>query len=410
MKRAFLILGIVFLVFSTNAQLVFRTTGNQYINGRLSIYPTGSWPDNGYNGNLTITKPTNATAQYINLVRQSSYPWSIGMIYNTSTFAIGPGKANESDFNNPYFTILPSGNIGVGLNEPSHKLHINGSLFVQNANINASKDIVIGTGNKQFLLHSESDTPGNPPVLHFAPKLTAGGWDFTRSITINNSGKMFIRSGVLGLGTSTPIANFHNNSGSNNPYAAILATSSEEGNNLVVSSLNTQSANGSVFKISHEYFNNPANRNNGYISFLRGQSFDDGFLEFGTRGLARMIIDSNGKVGIGTSNIPSDYKLAVEGKIIAEEVMIKHRSGWPDFVFHNDYDLMPIAEVESFVLKNSHLPGIPDAATVRDEGLSIGEMQKLLLQKIEELTLYIIKQDKDIKQLKTELSVLKQTD
>lgn len=87
---------------------------------------------------------------------------------------------------------------------------------------------------------------------------------------------------------------------------------------------------------------------------------------------------------------------AVAGKIIAEEVVVKLQSAWPDFVFHPDYSLKPLHEVEQFVRTNKHLPGIPSAAQVEEKGLSMGEMQNKLLLKIEELTLYMIEQQKQI--------------
>lgn len=118
-----------------------------------------------------------------------------------------------------------------------------------------------------------------------------------------------------------------------------------------------------------------------------------------------MNLTNNGKVGIGTTQIPGDYKLAIAGNVIAEEVVVKLQSAWPwpDFVFHQDYTLKPLHEVEQFVKTNKHLPGIPSAAQVEKEGLNMGEMQSKLLQKVEELMLYIIEQDKKIKQLEEKL-------
>ncbi|RPD42832.1 hypothetical protein [Chitinophaga barathri] len=99
---------------------------------------------------------------------------------------------------------------------------------------------------------------------------------------------------------------------------------------------------------------------------------------------------TNGNVGIGTGiNTPSMYKLAVEGAIGARKVKVMQGT-WADFVFHDDYKLPSLHEVESFVKTNKHLPGIPSEAEVIKEGVDVGEMNKLLLQKVEELTLYII--------------------
>jgi hypothetical protein len=128
-------------------------------------------------------------------------------------------------------------------------------------------------------------------------------------------------------------------------------------------------------------------------------------LSLQTNGITRMtILNSNGGVGIGTLDVPVGYKLAVAGKVIAEEVLIKlQSSGWSDFVFNPDYQLKSISEVESYINRNHHLPGIPDATTVGNEGVSMGVMQAKLLQKIEELTLYIIQQNNRIEELEKKI-------
>lgn len=111
-------------------------------------------------------------------------------------------------------------------------------------------------------------------------------------------------------------------------------------------------------------------------------------------------------VGIGI--IPPDeteYALYVAGGILATEVKVQLQSDWKDLVFLPDYKLRTIKEVETYISENGHLPEIPNSETVKNEGINIGEMNALLLQKIEELTLYIIDQQKQLdeqqKQIKT---------
>jgi hypothetical protein len=101
------------------------------------------------------------------------------------------------------------------------------------------------------------------------------------------------------------------------------------------------------------------------------------------------------RVGIGTTN-PQNL-LDVNGTIRAKEVKVE--SGWADFVFKPDYQLKPLAEVEQFITTNGHLPEIPTEKEVAQNGVSLGEMNAKLLQKVEELTLYLIKQDGEIKSL-----------
>ncbi|RMG27683.1 MAG: hypothetical protein D6730_06840 [Bacteroidetes bacterium] len=108
-------------------------------------------------------------------------------------------------------------------------------------------------------------------------------------------------------------------------------------------------------------------------------------------------------VTIGTQTLPAGYRLAVDGRIICEEVRVEMSGSWPDYVFAEDYDLMPLADLEQHIATEKHLPGIPAAATVEAEGIAVGEMQQKMMEKIEELTLYIIQQQKEIEALRAEL-------
>jgi hypothetical protein len=125
----------------------------------------------------------------------------------------------------------------------------------------------------------------------------------------------------------------------------------------------------------------------------------------GTNAITRLtILNNNGYVGIGTTS--PDYLLTVKGTIHAREVLIDYNGPIADYVFSPDYLLMPLYEVEKFVKTNRHLPEIPSAANVKKDGLNMGEMQNKLLQKIEELTLYVIEQQKMIEQQNTKIDHL----
>jgi len=103
-----------------------------------------------------------------------------------------------------------------------------------------------------------------------------------------------------------------------------------------------------------------------------------------------------GKVGIGTTNL-GNYELSVNGEIRAKEIKVE--TGWADYVFFKDYKLPTLQEVEKHIQEKGHLINIPSANEVEANGIELGEMNKLLLEKIEELTLYIIQQEKRIKSL-----------
>ena len=142
-------------------------------------------------------------------------------------------------------------------------------------------------------------------------------------------------------------------------------------------------------------------------SYLRGISVDGSFLEPKTSlhswikqnpYLEKIDFGSSGKtyMSIGKDPITQKSLLIVDGTIHAKEVIVDLNTDLADYVFHPSYSLMPLHEVEQYVKTNSHLPEIPSAVEVSKNGMSIGEMQNKLLQKIEELTLYVIEQDKKI--------------
>jgi len=130
-------------------------------------------------------------------------------------------------------------------------------------------------------------------------------------------------------------------------------------------------------------------------------------LYFQTNGNTKMFIESSGNVGIGTTDLATGYKLSVDGKVACEEVLVEYSEGWPDYVFSPDYDLLSLKDLEDQINKNNHLPGIPSALEIEKNGLQLAEMQKLILQKVEELTLYTIEQGKHIKDLQNEVNFLK---
>jgi hypothetical protein len=112
-----------------------------------------------------------------------------------------------------------------------------------------------------------------------------------------------------------------------------------------------------------------------------------------------------GNVGIGTNS--PDAKLAVGGQVHAQEVKVSITVPGPDYVFEKDYPLASLEDIETYIDQNKHLPDVPSAKEMEKNGVQLGEMNMLLLKKIEELTLYVIElkkeneeQNKQIKELK----------
>lgn len=117
-------------------------------------------------------------------------------------------------------------------------------------------------------------------------------------------------------------------------------------------------------------------------------------------------------IAVGVNNVterlPTDYRLVVGGKVLAEEVRIKLIKDWADYVFQPDYRLATLPEVATYIRDHQHLPDMPSAAEVSATGVSLGEMQAKLLRKIEELTLHAIEQHQTIAALHARLQQLEQ--
>ena len=211
--------------------------------------------------------------------------------------------------------------------------------------------------------------------------------------TMSYAQNTFPGTGNVGMGTLSPIYNLHVTAGAATVTAiTVEKTAGAGGAAFVMKDLTTagewrfKSAAGGQFKI-------------------RDQVHASDVLVFEAVPAAAPValyLRSNGNWGIGVSN-PSaklcvNGEAKVNGKISCTEIEVKVSSAawWPDFVFKSDYQLMPLNEVENYINANSHLPGVPSAAEVVANGNNLGQMNATLLQKVEELTLYVIQLQKRV--------------
>ena len=137
-----------------------------------------------------------------------------------------------------------------------------------------------------------------------------------------------------------------------------------------------------------------------HISFGKYDLTSDSFSE-------QMRLDNTGNLSIGTTD-SKGYKFAVNGSTIATSVTVKSAANWPDYVFKKDYKLPSLQEVKAYIDQNQHLPEIPSEQQIAKEGLDLGEMNKLLMKKVEELTLYLIEKDKEVREQRTDIDKLKE--
>lgn len=232
----------------------------------------------------------------------------------------------------------------------------------------------------------------------------AGKLHIDNSTAGSGTGFIFKGDGNVGLGVADPAVKLH--------IAGSIRGNSTNG------SLKIQSNSGYVEIGPQNIYDAHINTDKGSFIFNRTIYTDTGVfgtlnsnnLIFNTNSTStRMtILQSNGNVGIGTTS--PDYKLDVAGVIRCSEVLVQDINQIADFVFKPDYSLPSLQQVDEFILSNGHLPGIPSEAEVKENGMGLVEMQIKLLQKVEELTLYVIEQDKRaleqekrIKELEAEL-------
>ncbi|MGD8781985.1 MAG: hypothetical protein PVH88_23855 [Ignavibacteria bacterium] len=285
---------------------------------------------------------------------------------NEGAFIIHAGTNGLEEF----FRINSLGNVGVGISSPVEKLDVDGNI---------KADMFIGDGSQLTGI-----SVGDPNV-----------W------SEDDNDNIYYNDGNVGIGTSSPgnplhiVAPF----GDNTQNIPVTFVRQSNLNSTHVSSFrgiaktSRDMIDGFGPRFRFEIEDDAAVTNLiGDFSFVRDGADNEGALiiHAGTNGTEEFFrINSLGNVGIGTDD-PQGYKLAVAGNMIAEEVVVKLEEDWPDIVFEKDYNLKPLTEVENFIKENKHLPDIPSAEEVKEEGLSVGEMQAKLLQKIEELTLYVI--------------------
>jgi len=341
----------------------------------------------------------------------------------------GTGNGGYWDLNGNDIFNNTVGNVGIGTSNPIDKLtlqtplnsngftHIGGANEVilnefiggVSAGIGTSTNHAFrlnagGTGRVSIYPAGEVVVGSNSTGAYANAKLTVETTDNSYGmIQLSNTGNAigsFIGGTSAGFGTysNTAMRIF-----SNNVSSMFIATNG----NVGVGSLNDPQyqldignrmriRSGSGGSTAGVWLNNPTNT--APIAFMGiADNFTAGI--YGNVSGWGLIMNVNtGNVGIGTLN-PTN-KLSVNGDIRSKEVVVES-TGWPDYVFDKKYTLNPLDEVEKFIAQNKHLPNMPSAKEVEEKGLHLGDVQKRMMEKIEELTLYVIELKKEIEILKT---------
>lgn len=273
-------------------------------------------------------------------------------------------------------TIKPNGKIGIGTTDPSEgQLHVFrdattggwGSMVISNAGIR-----IQDSGSSLYVDGNSLYTTGMMNLGTSGSSALTVGTNDTERLRVTSSGN-------VGIGTSAPAQKLTVIEG--DIYIGRNTTNQTESGRLRITE-RTSSYQGGYFR-----YDGDENRIKIGVHNNDNTTSTDDFD-------AVVINRSNGKVGIGSN--PSSYRLEVNGTVNATTYRASGTQVWPDYVFEENYDLHDLYEVEKYIEKNHHLPEIPSAAEVKENGIDLVNMQSKLLKKIEELTLYVIKQNKRI--------------
>jgi len=315
------------------------------------------------------------------------------------------------EYNDTYMAFRSNGNVGIGTTNPKAKLDINGETVLRTpVNGGIAMHIRLPNETNAMTLRGFSDRGEIHAQNH-------------RNIIIKDSqGKILMygqHGGNVGVGTTNPEGNFQIGRATQNGmlflgggkgYSGIGSTRSDGGLTLgwnIYARYNDASDN----------FNARIGKTNTSAGYSGIKIAQQGVIDFfgysgavtadeiaNTNQSIRMRIDKFGNIGIGTTT--PDSKLTVKGKIHSEEVKVDLSVPGPDYVFDKDYELNTLEQLQNYIKENKHLPNIPSAKEMEANGIELGIMNMKLLEKIEELTLYTIQQEQQIKtQQKTNQSL-----
>ncbi len=311
-------------------------------------------------------------------------------------------------------------------------------LFIQNSSVSANNAlrvwqqrenhsaVQIGTNGYGLKISSTTATPNSRWLMHMdhngdhiftvkADGRVGIGQAFpSGKFQIDHNGSTLfsvLENGRVGVGTTGPGGKIGIVNANNTNVPALYINQQETGNsacNLTTSGYGLYVK--SVIPNSNKYLLRLLNSNNQNVIYARA----DGRVGIGTSSVpSGYKLNVAGKatiseLGVATSSIPSGYKMAVDGKMIAEEVKVRLSQNWPDYVFTPEHQRPSLEELEANIEQLGHLPNMPSAQEVEAEGYLLGEMDVKLLEKIEELTLYLIDLNKTVNELKAENTELKE--
>ena len=280
--------------------------------------------------------------------------------------------------------ITPSGNVGIGTTTPGTPLEVNGPAAIGQMYYNLLKVGPFSWPSPTYF-YIDTKIPFTPNA---APQLHITGYNYGH---VNKAINLTL--GWYVWNNSFYWTQYKSELGDYNPSRIRLGTYNDAGTTRVRLEIANDGNYWTCYFVS-------ATDSIGVSTSYTGWNYTSGEMPAETGNITSVgeyqgVVCSNaGNVGIGTTS--PTYPLTVNGTVRAKEVIVD--TGWSDYVFDPAYRLQPLSEVESRIKAEGHLPGIPSAKEVNAAGISVGDMQARLLAKVEELTLHLIQQEKQMNQ------------
>ena len=394
------ILSLLGIILSTATYAQFTANGGElfHVQGNVGI-------GTGVPTSRLHVKAYYSSALKIERANSNLYGYEIG----GTTFGLYDFTNSEFRWrtNNQDVILNESnGNVGIGTTSPGAKLEVFGTEGLRVRETTHPDTFMDFRGNANVSALNPGVTTGASQIVgrrngHLVIDILANDGDDSFAIRTDSNidgsvdmVAMVIKpSGFMGIGTTSPLRKFHIKNGTSSAAVDTYTTAIIEGEDGRLQLLSSDGGNnGSALILSnlnrhwsmHQKTSNQGNRLDiGYIDASSG--------DFPGSHAVSMSFDVLGNVGIGTPS-PSE-KLSVNGTVLAKKVRVSN-TGWPDYVFAPDYELRSLSQVEKFVKENQHLPEVPSAKEIETNGQDLGDIQATLLKKVEELTLYLIEQDK----------------